>query len=217
MKIKFILRINTVIFPFLLFFLASLNANAQSTIASWTYDPVQGTTSNPTPNIGTGTSSVVNLVTAPTTAQGISSITGCGSGNTGFGWQHLNFDPGSSNEVNGLRYNVGTTGYSNIIVSWDQRFSKTAPNTVRLQYTTNGSTWVNYTMTGSNTTICAGSINVNGCFETNTGDSYRRVKVDLSSIVAANNNANFGVRILASHYQLTGQYRQSNTPSSIIN
>lgn len=215
MKIKFILRINTVIFPFLLFFLASLNANAQSTIASWTYDPVQGTTSNPTPNIGTGTSSVVNLVTAPTTAQGISSITGCGSGNSGFGWQHLNFDPGSSNEVNGLRYNVGTIGYSNIIVSWDQRFSKTAPNTVRLQYTTNGSTWVNYTMTGSNTTICAGSINVNGCFETNTGDSYRRVKVDLSSIVAANNNANFGVRILASHYQLTGQYRQSNTPSSI--
>ena len=215
MKTKNIPLMKTVIFTFLLYFLVSLHVNAQSTIASWTYDPVQGTTSNPTPNIGTGTSSVVNLVPAPATAQGLSSITGCGSGNSGFGWQHFPFDPGATNEVNGVRFNVGTTGYTNIIVSWDQRFSNAAPNTVRLQYTTNGSSWTNFTMNGSNTTICAGSINANGCFETNTGNAYRRVRVDLSSITVANNNANFGIRLLASHYRSTGQYRQSTTPGTV--
>ncbi len=187
---------------------------AQTTIASWTYDAVQGTINNPTPNFGTGTSSVVNLG-APTTAAGLSSTTGCGSANSGLGWQNPNFNPGSSNEVNGVQYNVGTTGYNNIIISWDQRFSKTSPNTVRLQYTTDGTTWTNFIMTGTNTTICAGSINANGCFETNTGDSFRRIRVDLSSITAANINANFGIRLLASQYQSTGQYRQSTTPTTI--
>ena len=70
-------------------------------------------------------------------------------------------------------------------------------------------------MTSSNTTICAGSINLNGCFETNTGDSFRRIRVDFSSITAVNNNPNFGIRLLASQYQSTGQYRQSTTPSAL--
>ncbi|MDN3676656.1 hypothetical protein QWY90_04950 [Flavobacterium paronense] len=215
MKAKFTLLIKTVVFTFSLFFLATLNVSAQTAIASWTYDSVQGTISNPTPNFGTGTSSVVNLVTTPATASGLSSTTGCGPANSGSGWQHPTFNPGSSNEVNGVQFNSGTTGYTNILFTWDQRFSKSSPNTVRLQYTTNGSTWTNFTMTGANTTICAGSINVNGCFENNTVDSYRRIRVDLSSIVAANNNANFGIRLLASYYQSTGQYRQTSTPATV--
>ncbi|WP_422722168.1 beta strand repeat-containing protein [Flavobacterium sp.] len=186
--------------------------NAQTTIASWTYDSLLGNAVSPLANFGTGTSSVVNLST-PTTATGLSSPTGCGSGNSGFAWQHIGFNPGSTNEVNGVQFKVGTTGYINTIFSWDQRFSKTAPNTVRLQYTLNGTTWTNFIMTGSNTTICAGTINLNGCFETNTGDSFRRVRVDFSSIAAVNNNPNFGIRLLASQYQSTGQYRQSTTPA----
>ena len=167
MKTKlFSLHLKTVVLLGLLFSFSVVNA--QTTIASWTYDAVQGTINNPTPNIGTGTSSVINLGT-PTTAAGLSSTTGCGSANSGLGWQNPNFNPGSSNEVNGVQYNAGTTGYTNIIFSWDQRFSKTSPNTVRLQYTTDGTTWTNFIMTGTNTTICAGSINANGCFETNTG------------------------------------------------
>ena len=200
---------------FLIGILFSLtSANAQTTIASWTYDSILGTATNPTPNFGVGTSSVVNLVT-PITYAGISSLSGCGSANSGNGWHQPSFNPGSVNEVNGVQFNVGTSGYSNTIFTWDQRFSKTSPNTVRLQYTTNGTTWTNFTMTSSNTTICAGSINVNGCYETNTGDSYRRVRVDFSAIPAVNNNANFAIRLLASQYQSTGQYRQSSTPTLV--
>lgn len=215
MKAKFITLMKKLIFTFLLFFLVTLHVNAQTTITSWTYDPLNGTASSPTPNIGSGTSTVVNLASTPITATGLSSTSGCGAGNSGLAWQHPSFNPGSSNEVNGVQFKAGTTGYTNIIFTWDLRFSDTAPNTVRLQYTTDGSNWNNFTMTGSNTTYCLGSINTNGCYETNTGNSYRRIRVDFTSITAANNNANFGVRLLASYYQSSGQYRQSTTTASV--
>jgi hypothetical protein len=213
MKNKLVPTCYKLVFIFSLFLVTTLG-NAQTIFTSWTFDPVQGTFTNPTPNFGSGVAAIVNLVT-PLTATGFSSTTGCGSANSGLGWQHQPFNPGATNEVNGVQFNSGTVGYTSIIFSWDQRFSGTAPNTVRLQYTTNGSTWTNFTMTGANTTICAGSINGSGCYETNAGNSYRRVRVDMSSIVAANNNPNFGIRLLASYYQSTGQYRQSSTPTAI--
>lgn len=218
MKIKFLsLKLHVIFIFFTLCFSTVGSLNAQTSIATWTYDAVQGTISNPTPNttLTNGSSSVVNLLTTPTTAQGLSSTTGCGSGNSGNAWQHLSFDPGSSNETNGVQYNVSTSNFNNIIVTWDQRFSNASPNTVRLQYTTNGSTWTNFTMTAGNTTICAGAINTNGCFETNAGDKFRRIRVSLSSITAANNNPNFGVRMVAANYQSTGQFRQSGSSTTV--
>jgi hypothetical protein len=216
MKLKlssFSLKITLVIV--FLFFLTK--SNAQATIASWTYDSLLPNTTNPTPDVGTGSSSLVGITAAPQSFKGLNSTTGCGKDNLGKAWSLEYFNPGSSNPGNGVEYKVSTVGYTNIKLSWDQHFTNTAPNTVRLQYTTNnGTTWTNFTMVnGTNTTICAGSINVNGCFETNTGDYYRRIIVDFSSITAINNNANFGIRLLASYYQSSGQYRQSNTPTSI--
>ena len=193
------------------------NATSQATIASWTYDSLLPNTTNPTSDVGNGFSSLVGITALPQSFTGLNSTTGCGKDNSGKAWSHANFDPGSSNEVNGVQYKVSTTGFSNIKFSWDQHFTNTAPNTVRLQYTINdGTTWTNFTMVnGTNTTICAGSINTNGCFETNAGDTYRRITVDLSSITTINNNANFGIRLVASYYQTSGQYRQSKTPASI--
>lgn len=220
MNIKFqSMKLRVVFIFFTLCFLGISSANAQTSIALWTYDAVQGTTANPTPNstLTSGSSSVFNLSVTPTTAQGLNSTSGCGSSNSGNAWQHLNFDPGNplTPETNGVQYNASTSNFNNIIVTWDQRFSNASPNTVRLQYTTNGSTWTNFTMSGANTTICSGTINTNGCFETNAGDKFRRIRVNLSSITAANNNPNFGVRLVAATYQSTGQYRQSGTPASV--
>ena len=193
------------------------NATSQATIASWTYDSLLPNTTNPTPDVGTGSSYLVGITALPQSFTGLNSTTGCGNGNSGKAWSLEYFNPGSSNEVNGVQYKVSTTGFSNIKFSWDQHFTNTAPNTVRLQYTINdGTTWTNFTMVnGTNTTICAGSINTNGCFETNAGDTYRRITVDLSSITTINNNANFGIRLVASYYQTSGQYRQSKTPASV--
>ena len=118
--------------------------------------------------------------------------------------------------VNKLSFQLSSTvGYSNIVFTWDQRSSNTAVNTVRLQYTLDGTTWTNFTMTVNNTTFCLGELN-DGRFQNSTaGDSYRRISVNLSSISGANNNANFGVRILAAHYQTSGAFRTTAVPTTV--
>jgi len=198
------------------FFIISGTVNAQ--IATWTYEPQQGALATPTANTGAGTSAIINGgggTITPMVRTGMAG-TGCGNQNGANAWAFEPFDPGSANEASGAQYKVSTAMYQNITVTWDQRWSNTAPNTLRLQYTTNGSTWTNFAMTSGNTSFCNGSINANGCFETNsTGDQYRRISVNLSAITAANNNPNFGVRILAAHYQATGQFRQCAAPGSI--
>jgi len=206
--------VSSVAFWVMLLMLAPGFAISQTTISQWTFEPLQGTNANPTPNTGSGTASLVGSMTGITTATGMTG-TGCGAQTSGTtAWAIGTANPGTTNESSGAQFNVSTVGRSGIIVQWDQRFSNTAANTVRLQYTTDGSTWNNFTMTASNTTLCAGSIN-NGRFENNAGDVYRRVIVNLSAITAIDNNPNFGFRAVAAHYQATGQFRQSNTPASV--
>ncbi|MFN7674362.1 SdiA-regulated domain-containing protein, partial [Flavobacterium sp.] len=193
------------------------NATSQTTISQWTFEPLQGTNANPTPNTGSGSATLVGSMTGVATATGmLLSGSGCGaqSGANPGAWAIATANPGTTNESSGAQFNVSTVGRSGIIVQWDQRFSNSSTNTVRLQYTTDGTTWNNFTMTASNTTLCAGSLN-NGRFENNAGDVYRRVIVNLSAITAVDNNANFGFRAVAAHYQSTGQFRQSNTPASV--
>lgn len=187
-------------------------------IASWTYEPQLGALANPTPNTGTGSSAVVNTgggSIALIIRTGMAG-TGCGDQNGVSAWALEPFDPGSVNQGNGAQFTAPTTGYQNIVFTWDQRWSNTAPNTVRLQYTLNGSTWTNFVMTAANTTYCLGSINASGCFEASAqGDKYRRISVDFSSVTGANNNANFGVRLLAAHHQSTGQFRRTDDPTQL--
>lgn len=196
--------------------LAGYFSHAQ--IAVWNYEPLQGATATPTPNTGTGTSAIINGgggTITPMVRTGMAG-SGCGNQNGVNAWAFEPFDPGSANEASGAQFRTSTTNYKDIIFTWDQRWSNTAPNTARLQYTINGSTWTNFMMTGANTTYCNGSINTNGCFETNaSGDQYRRISVNLSAITGVNNNPNFGVRVMAAHYQSTGQFRQCAAPGSV--
>ncbi|MCC7520764.1 MAG: T9SS type A sorting domain-containing protein [Flavobacteriaceae bacterium] len=194
----------------------NITAAPMSVAAKWTYEPVQGTNINPTPNIGTGTSALVGVMTGAGTATGMNTATGCGTQTSGTtAWAIGTANPGTVNESSGAQWNVSTVGLSNVKLAWEQRFSNTATNTLRLQYTTDGSTWNNFEMTESNTTYCLGTLN-NGRFETDiTGDSYRRINVDLSAITGANNNPNFGWRVVAAHYQSTGEFRRVTVPTTI--
>lgn len=206
-----------VLLPAIILTIGCRQGMAQTTISQWTYEPLQGTTANPTPNTGSGSSALAGSMTGPGTATGmLLAGTGCGTQNGANpgAWAIATASPGATNESSGAQFNVSTVGYQVITVSWDQRWSNTSTNTVRLQYTTDGTNWNNFTMTSGNTTLCGGAIN-NGRFETNAGDQYRRVIVDLSSIPAINNNSNFGIRVLAAHYQATGEFRQANNPAVI--
>jgi hypothetical protein len=70
-------------------------------------------------------------------------------------------------------------------------------------------------MTELNTTYCNGVLD-GGRFQNSAlGDNYRRVSVNFSAITGANNNPNFAVRVLAAHYQTTGEFRQTGNPTTI--
>ena len=186
-------------------------------IANWTYEPLLGTNANPTPNTGTGTSALIGaMVGFGGSATGMNTATGCGAQTSGTtAWAITTANPGTSDESSGAQFNTSTVGFENIVVNWEQRWSNTATNTIRLQYTTDGTTWNNFTMTAGNTSFCLGSLN-DGRFEANTtADQYRRITVDLSSIPAINHKPNFGIRVVAAQYQTTGQFRQTGNPTIV--
>jgi hypothetical protein len=214
MKTKNLIKLSIVLA--ITFFSGKLNA--QATIAGWNFDAITGQPTNPVADVGNGSSSFIGSLTLLNAATGMHPTTnnGCGTQNgTNPGAWAFTANPGATNESSGVQYTTSTVGFQGIKFTWDQRWSNTAANTVRVQYTTDGTSWQDFTMTSSNTTFCNGSID-NGRFETNTsGDQYRRISVDFTSITAANNNANFGVRILAAHYRTTGEFRQTANSSSI--
>ncbi|QQR87934.1 MAG: choice-of-anchor I family protein [Flavobacteriales bacterium] len=191
-------------------------------IAVWTYEPLQGTSANPTPNIGTGASAVVGSMTGPGTATG--STTGCAQASGTTAWAIGTASPGATNESSGVEYRTSTVGYENITFSYDHRLSNTATRTARIQYTLDGTSWVNLTLDGTNydNSACAnrggldnGRIDASDPIGTNVSDSWGRRTIDFSAIAGANNNPDFGVRILAAHHAATGQFRQANNVATV--
>jgi hypothetical protein len=191
---------------------------AQSQIALWNYNTIIGAPTTYNADLGVGTSSIVGSLAVTSAATGMDPIinNGCGSQNgLNPGAWSFTAAPGLANESNGVQYNVSTVGYQNIKFTWDQRWSGTSVNTVRVKYTTDGLAWTDFVMTDQNTTYCNGVLD-GGRFQNNgVGDQYRRISVDFVSILAANNNPNFAVRILAAHYQATGEFRQTILTSTI--
>ncbi len=216
-KLKIFFYVVTVLFFY--------NAVAQTNIAVWDFDAFPSGYVNPATSFGAGTASVINqsainpltAFNALGTAGGNGNVTapiGCGTVLTGAAWQISLFDSGTFNESNGLEFKSSTVGYENIFFKWDQRWSNTAPNTLRIKYTLDGTTWQDFTMTNSNSTYCFGALNATGTYEAaNPGDSFRRFTVNFSAIAGANNNPNFGVRLLASHFQSTSDFRQTTDNS----
>jgi len=207
-------------YAFILLVFVITSAKAQNTIALWNYNSISAaavlTTSA---DVGTGVGTIVGSLSASANNTGMDPIinNGCGTQNgTAPGAWSFTANPGAANQSSGVQYMASTVGNYNINFTWDQRASNTSANTIRLKYTTDGVTWNDFTMTAANTTFCNGSINANGCFEHNTtGDIYRRISVSFAGMPSVENNPNFGVRLLASHYQATGQFRQTLTPASI--
>jgi hypothetical protein len=89
---------------FLLF--SSFQSSAQTTLAQWTYEPLQGATATPTPNAGiysvTATSSLVGAMSGPGTATG--STAGCSQTTGTTAWAISTANPGTSNESSGAEF-----------------------------------------------------------------------------------------------------------------
>lgn len=189
-----------------------------SVLAAWTFQPVLGTLQQPESNTGMGTLSMVGSMGNPSWSGGMSNHNGCGTASTtsagDTAWSLGSTNPGTVNQSSGIQMMLASTLYRNIKLVWEQRWSGTSPNTVRLQYTTDGSQWVNITLTNSNTTYCLGRLD-NGRFETDSAaDKFRRIRVDLSRLTQLNEQPVLGFRIVAAHFRNTGAFRQVVNPAN---
>lgn len=224
MKIDFFLRLSLVFYLFT--FLVSFPINAQVDIARWDFEtgsPLAGGNATPSPTSGVGTAQKVGSMSGEAVATGtINSCTGSNSTGTQ-AWQIGAANPGTL-ESSGVQFKSSTVGFENIQFTWDQRSSNSSTRTIRVQYTIDGTTWINFTLTSSNfisgcpnrSAIDNGKIDVGNPITTNAGDAWSRRTVDFSSITAANDNPNFGVRLLASHYDATNQFKQAQNYNTTV-
>lgn len=97
---------------------------------------------------------------------------------------------GAGNLTRGIQVFFNTTGFENLVLSWDQRNSNTASAWTTLMYTLDGSTW---------NQAQAFQMTVGGSFVNNTSFSF-------ASIAGANDNPNFGIQLLASFAPNTSSY-----------
>lgn len=164
-----------------------------------------GCMSNPVPYLGVGTAMAVGSCNDP----GTSPFSGADDPNdeTGFdfiipGIEHdpdfawgtsaypANSSTVNSNKLNGVQFNVSTVGAKNVLLTYDSRGTGTASDFERVQYTTNGTTWIDYPSSSSFNGIAS------------TFESYQN---DFSGFPGVANNPNFGVRIVT-EFESTATY-----------
>lgn len=146
-------------------------------------------------------------VLTPSTGNGTAANTGETSSTfaSGFvggrGWNTASYPAQNTNSgLGGVEFSVGTAGYSNILIEWNQRHSNTAANRVRLKYTLDGTTWIDFQATENNATNLSGTASAgfdNGRYIANAGNVWFTRSANLEAIAEANNNPAFAVRIVS--------------------
>jgi len=155
---------------FLVAALAAAPLAAQAdTLALWNFNstvPDNSTSTGSTlPAVGSGTASLVGGVTSP----GFNSGAGSSDPETSddSGWQTTTYAAqGAGNKTRGVQFSVSTLGFENIVFSYDLRHSNTSSRYEAVQYTLNGSNWVDA-----------------ATFDGNAGDTWFNLRtLDLSSV-----------------------------------
>ncbi|MCQ8119862.1 PEP-CTERM sorting domain-containing protein [Methylomonas rosea] len=177
----------------------SVSAGAEAAvITQWNFnsnpaDAATGTGST-SPSIGSGAASLLGTTAtfASGDASGGSSDPATGDDS---GWNTSGYAAqGAGNKTRGTQYLVSTVGFDNIQISYDLRHSNTSSKYEQVQYTTDGSSWTDFSL-----------------FSGATGDTWFNGRsVDLSSIAGVANNANFGFRVLAAFAPATSAYAASS-------
>lgn len=168
-----------------------LSASSHAELAFWNFNQTSfpNMLASPAPWFGVGTASPVGSCNLPGTTPFAGSVDpfdgpGFGLGTTNFSWGTDNYPANGanpSNKLNGVQFMVSTVGAQNITVSYDSRVSGTASDYERVQYTMDGSTWIDYP---SSSTF--GGV----------GTTYIPFTNNLTGFPGAANNPNFGIRIV---------------------
>ena len=150
--------------------ICSIGLAAPVTVVQWTFE---GDVS--TPSTGSGTASLIGGTTATFAA-----------GNSGGrGWNTSSYRPqGTDSGTAGVQFLFSTSGVQDVTLSFDHRSSGTGSRWAQVDYT-----------------LDAGANWVTGFWDNGGGlsphDTFYTFNVDFTSVSAANNNPNFGVRIVS--------------------
>src|SRR4051812_1390614 len=152
-------------------------------ISQWNFNssPPDSSTSTGilTPSVGDGTVSFLNGITTSFSTGGTNDPA---SSTDDSAISTTHYPPlTTSNKTAGVQFNLSTVGYSNIVIRWDQRTTSTASRYFRLQYSTNGNDFEDYSA------ACVSQLD--SVYEAQTNS--------LAAIAAVNNNPNFAFRIVA--------------------
>lgn len=175
-------------------------------VTQWNFNGASATTVPggalaPTASLGAGTASLIG----GTTASFASGIANGGSSDpvttspNNFGWNTTTYPGlGGANKTAGAQFLVSTVGFENITVSYDLRHSNTSSRFEQLQYTLDGTTWIDSTL-----------------FDGPAGDTWFNGRsATLTSITGANENPSFGIRVVAAYDPNGSNFAASNAGST---
>jgi endonuclease/exonuclease/phosphatase family metal-dependent hydrolase len=150
--------------------------------AQWNFNSItpdgSTATGTTTPSTGVGTASLVGGTTS-TFATGDTTLDPAGSADNS-GWNTTTYPAqGTGNKTHGVQFTVSTAGRQNIVISWSSQSSPSGSKYGRLQYTTNGIDFVDF----SNAFI--------------NGTSFTVKTNSLAAISGVNNNPNFAFRFVS--------------------
>jgi hypothetical protein len=172
-----------------LFFLLSISSQGQTVITQWNFNDITpGDISTAAPSLGSGSISLLGGVTHPASGNsGVGSSDPVASGNQAF--QTTTYPAQGQNSAEaGIQLALSTVGYRNIILSFDLRLSNTASRWYQIWYTLNGTDYL----------ALGGPVRVGGVADVSVGDSWTNgITANFSSIIGANNNPDFAVRIVS--------------------
>jgi hypothetical protein len=161
----------------------------------------------PAPYLGVGTASIVGIATpfiATTTAdpndgEGFADIIPGVDHEPNWGWGTQAYPLTGTNKANGIQFMVSTKGAKNIKLTYESRASATASDFERVQYTINGTNWIDY----------PSSTSFNGVSGVGAG-GWLPFANDFTGIPGVANNTNFGIRIVT-EYESSASYGVGTT------
>ncbi len=160
----------------------TVNIPLTNVLAQWNFNssPADGNTATGSliPSVGNGTATAIGGVTQSYFGGGGADLA-APSDNTALGlasFPAIN----AANKTAGAQFAVSTAGKQNVVVRWDHRVSNTGSKYTRLQYSTNGVSFVDFPTPVVVTTPAA----------------YEAFTNDLFAISGVNNNPNFAFRLV---------------------
>lgn len=154
--------------------------------AQWNFNSVtpdgNSGTGSTLPSLGSGTAALVGGITTnnPAFAGGDTNLDLAISDNTA--WNTTTYPASTANNKSaGVQFAVSTVGKQNLVISWSHRSSNTGGKYFRLQYATNGTSFVDFP---TSTILTSGS-------------TFFAFTNSLAAFPGVNNNSNFAFRIVA--------------------